>query len=125
MLLRGILDLLFWSVSKGGYGALVGLIVGAVSAVAVMFLPAYLETGVLCESEVTCNDLRGWLIMLAVFGACLGAILGTMLGIVGKKFAPTILGPDRERAGSIVGGFIGGIALWLILLILSSTSGDN
>ena len=78
-MLSDIFDLLFWSVAKGGYGALVGAIVGTVSALAVMFLPAYLETGVLCESEVSCDDLRGWLIMVAIFGAVLGAILGIIL----------------------------------------------
>ena len=124
MLLRGIFDLLFWSVTKGGYGALVGAIVGTVSALAVMSIPIYLEIGIFCDGETSCNDLRGWLIMLAIFGASLGAILGTMLGMVGKKLAPRILGPDREKAGSIVGGFIGGVAPWLILLILSLNSGD-
>jgi len=120
----GIVGLFFWLVkTKGNWGALVGPIVGAVSALA-MYIPSYLETGIFCDSEHSCEHLRGRMTIDAVIGATLGAILGTVLGFVGLKLAPRIFGPDREKAGSIVGGFIGGVAPWLILLILSLTSGD-
>ena len=118
MWLRGIFDLLFWSVTRGDYGALVGAIGGTVSALGVFLIPSFLETGVICESDFACDDLKGWIVIIAVVGASIGAILGALLGLVGIKFAPRILGPDKEKVGAVVGGLIGGIAPWAILSVL-------
>ena len=119
-----LIDLLLWSVTKGGYGALAGAVGGTAVALGAFFGPSFLENGLLCESERACDDTLGWIIIIAIIAAGMGMILGGLFGIGGEIISSKVFGPDKQKVGTVIGGLIGGVTPWAILLILNLTSSE-
>jgi hypothetical protein len=119
------LSVLIRTFSRGGYGTLAGAISGLLFALATFLpsfidIPRFLETGAVCDSVDSCDDLAGWVIMVAIAAIGLGAVLGALFAILGKRSATRVLGPEQERLGQVVGGLFGGVLPWLTLMILAS-----